>query len=138
VSTEALAKAALFRAHRTEAEGEQAKAASCKVSALATAQIITIVSQISPLGQFEVKRVLRVDEETPIQEYVMDSLNDSALIDNCAASLGQMPLPRSRSWAVRLLFLTYGFFCVIVLSSYTANLAGVGPPALKDGMTCLE
>jgi Ligand-gated ion channel len=35
----------------------------------------------------------------------------------------QMPQPRSRSWAVRLLGLTYGIFCVIVLSSYTANLA---------------
>lgn len=34
-----------------------------------------------------------------------------------------MPQPRSRSWAVRLLGLTYGIFCVIVLSSYTANLA---------------
>lgn len=35
----------------------------------------------------------------------------------------QMPQPRSRSWAVRLVVLAYGAFCVIILSSYTANLA---------------
>lgn len=40
-----------------------------------------------------------------------------------ARGLLQMPQPRSRSWAVRLLGLSYGIFCVIVLSSYTANLA---------------
>lgn len=48
----------------------------------------------------------------------------TALENKCvAAALLQMPQPRSRSWAVRLLGLTYGIFCVIVLSSYTANLA---------------
>lgn len=34
-----------------------------------------------------------------------------------------MPQPRSRSWAVRIVALAYGVFCIIILSSYTANLA---------------
>ena len=49
--------------------------------------------------------------------------NDSALMEAAATQLGQMPQPRSRSWAVRLLALAYGAFAIIVLSSYTANLA---------------
>ena len=35
----------------------------------------------------------------------------------------QMPLPRSRSWGVRLVVLAYGAFSVIIVSSYVANLA---------------
>ena len=49
--------------------------------------------------------------------------NDSPLMETCITQLGQMPLPRSRSWAVRLLTLTYGLFAVIILASYTAALA---------------
>ena len=34
-------------------------------------------------------------------------------------------LPRGRSWSVRILQLAFGFFCVVVVNTYTASLASL-------------
>jgi Ligand-gated ion channel len=54
---------------------------------------------------------------------VCTTANESVFVDCCTTQLGQMPLPKSRSWAVRLMCIVYGFFSLIIIASYTANLA---------------
>jgi len=63
------------------------------------------------------------DPARPATRYAIDSANDSALMETASTQLGSMPQPRSRSWAVRLLVLAYGAFSIILLASFTANLA---------------
>lgn len=35
------------------------------------------------------------------------------------------PLPRGRSWAVKILQIAFGFFCTVIVNTYTASLASL-------------
>ncbi|KAG2433771.1 hypothetical protein HXX76_008132 [Chlamydomonas incerta] len=65
---------------------------------------------------------------------------DSHVFISFMAAAGAPERPRRSSWGVQVLYLAYCFFCLIVLSSYTANLtsflavrrAAVGIQGLQD------
>ena len=58
--------------------------------------------------------------------------NDSVLMEVASTQLGAMPPPRSRSWAVRGVILTYGAFSLILLATYTANLTAFQTVRLRN------
>ncbi|GAQ88650.1 glutamate receptor [Klebsormidium nitens] len=82
-----------------------------------------LLSLVSPLGGYAIKRMRNVTAGTEEQRYVIEDMLDSFLIDVLMAAVNNAWEPRGKSWSIRLPFVAYIFFMLIIISSYTANFA---------------
>eukprot|EP00243_Klebsormidium_subtile_P013209 TRINITY_DN8558_c0_g1_i1.p1 TRINITY_DN8558_c0_g1~~TRINITY_DN8558_c0_g1_i1.p1 ORF type:complete len:528 (+),score=86.28 TRINITY_DN8558_c0_g1_i1:336-1919(+) len=99
------------------------------LSLIATVVFITLslhlLAWVSPYGRYEVKKVRNVTSNAPIEEFVIHSENSSYLLDSLMATVVNPPIPASKSWAVRLPSIAFYLFMVVVVASFTANLASL-------------
>ena len=112
--------------------------------------LMHILARLTPLGNFDLKAVrLASASSQPPQEYIIDpgalppvtprsSSLAGAQAERARVRAGNSLwvavlwccvnspfLPRGRSWSVRILQLAFGFFCVVIVNTYTASLASL-------------
>ncbi|GAQ82470.1 glutamate receptor [Klebsormidium nitens] len=97
--------------------------AGCTV--IGFALVLNILSWMSPLGNYKVVRIRNMRTQAEEQRYVLQDTSKSYLVDVLMTLNQNAPMPRSRSWSIRISSAGFYFFMIILISAYTANFTSV-------------
>ncbi|CAK0787222.1 hypothetical protein CVIRNUC_010438 [Coccomyxa viridis] len=92
------------------------------------ALVLTVLARLSPMGLFDIRKVavhVKGTSGDVTRQYAIHDVTRSFLLDTWLTATGQTPLPQGRSWAIRMIAISYGLFSLLVIASYTASFAAI-------------